>query len=150
MMKHAVLLAVVLGSNTLLGAQTPNTVLAPQAERMGFKPGITRMTGSVTVSTIENVQLEADEAEYNQTTGEIALHGPVVMRQQLRPATQTTPATNLAGEPFPAPKEVVMRVRGGLQIAIGEWTVRADEADVRGLTGEITLRGNVRMIPPKK
>ena len=108
------------------------------------------MTGGVTISTIENVQLKADEAEYNQSTGEITLHGAVVLRQQLRPAVQTTPATNLAGEPFPAPKEIVLRMRGGLQIAIGELIVRADEADVNGLTGEMTLRGTVRMIRPKK
>ena len=149
MVKRAVL-ALVLGSNTLLGAQTPDKVLAPQVERMGSNPDITRMTGGVTVSTIENVQLKADEAEYNQSTGEILLHGPVVLRQQLRPAAQTTPATNLAGEPFPASKEVVMRMSGNLQIAIGESIIRADEADVNGLTGEMTLRGNVRMLRPKK
>jgi lipopolysaccharide assembly outer membrane protein LptD (OstA) len=148
MVKRAVL-ALVLGSNTLLGAQTPDKVLAPQAERTASNPDITRMTGGVTVSTLENVQLKADEAEYNQSTGEIVLHGPVVLRQQLRPAAQT-PATNLAGEPFPAPKEVVMRMRGGLQIAIGELIIRADEADVNGLTGEMTLRGNVRMLRPEK
>jgi len=73
-----------------------------------------------------------------------------VLRQQLRPTAQITPATNLAGEPFPAPKEVVMRMRGDLQITIGELIIRADEADVNGLTGEMTLRGNVRMIRPKK
>ena len=43
-----------------------------------------------------------------------------------------------------------MRMRGGLEIVIGELTVRADEADVNGLTGEMVLRGNVRMIRAKK
>ena len=40
-----------------------------------------------------------------------------------------------------------MRMRGGLQIAIGELIVRADEADVNGLTGEMALRGNVESEP---
>ncbi len=147
MMKRAVLLTLVLGSNTLVEAQVSEKMLAQQVERRS-NTDITRMTGGVTISTIENVQLKADEAEYNQRTGEILLRGPVVLRQELRPASQITPATNRAGEPFPAPNEVVMRVRGGLQIAIGELVVQADEADVNGLTGEMALRGNVKVSRP--
>lgn len=148
-MKRAVLLTLVLGSSALLDAQTAGTILAQDVERRE-NSGITRMTGGVTISTIENVQLKADEAQYDPGTGEIVLQGPVVLRQELRATNQTTPATNLAGEPFPAPKEVVIRMRGDLQMVIGELTVRADEADVNGLTGEMVLRGNVRMIRPKK
>jgi lipopolysaccharide assembly outer membrane protein LptD (OstA) len=147
MMKRAALLVLVVGSSALLDAQTANTVQSQQVEQT---PDVTRMTGGVTISTKENVQLKADEVEYNQRTGEMALHGTVVLRQELRPATQTTPATNLAGEPFPAPKEVVIRMRGGLEMVIGDMTVRADEADVNGLTGEMVLRGNVKMIRAKK
>jgi lipopolysaccharide assembly outer membrane protein LptD (OstA) len=147
MMKRAVLLTLVLGSNSLVDAQVAEKMLAEQVERRS-NADITRMTGGVTISTIENVQLKADEAEYNQSTGEILLRGPVILRQELRPANQAVPATNLAGEPFPAPKEVVMRIRGALQIAIGELMVRADEADVNGLTGEMALRGNVTISRP--
>ena len=146
-MKRAALLTLVVGSSALLDAQVAEKV---EAQRVEQTPDIIRMTGGVSIHTIENVQLKADEAEYNERTGEIVLHGTVVLRQELRPATQTTPATNLAGEPFPAPKEVVMRMRGGLEMVIGELTVRADEADVNGLTGEMVLRGNVRMIRAKK
>jgi lipopolysaccharide assembly outer membrane protein LptD (OstA) len=78
------------------------------------------------------------------------LSSPAVLRQDLRPTSQTTPATNLAGEPFPATKEVVMRMTGGVQIVIGDMTVRADAADVNGLTGEMVLRGDVRMTRAKK
>lgn len=149
MMKRAVLLTLVLGSNSLLDAQAAETMLAQQVERRSSSH-ITRMTGGVTISTIENVQLKADEAEYNQSTGEILLHGPVVLRQELRPASLTTSPTNRSGEAFPAPKEVVMRVRGGLQIAIGELMVQADEADVNGLTGEMALHGNVKVSRPSR
>ncbi len=146
-MKRAALLVLVVGSSALLDAQVAEKVVAQRVEQT---PDIIRMTGGVSIHTIENVQLKADEAEHNQRTGEIALYGTVVLRQELRPATQTTPATNLAGEPFPAPKEVVIRMRGGLEMVIGELTVRADEADVNGLTGEMVLRGNVKMIRAKK
>jgi lipopolysaccharide assembly outer membrane protein LptD (OstA) len=147
MMKRAVLLTLVLGSSAVLDAQIAEKIESQQVERT---PDVMRMSGGVTLSTKENVQLKADEAEYNLRTGEMALHGTVVLRQELRPATQTTPATNLAGEPFPAPKEVVIRMRGGLEMVIGDMTVRADEADVNGLTGEMVLRGNVRVIRAKK
>jgi lipopolysaccharide assembly outer membrane protein LptD (OstA) len=140
MMKRTVLLALVLGSTTVLGAQ-----VEPRANA-----DITRMTGGVTLSTNENVKVTADEADYNQKTGEIVFRGTVLLRQDRRPASQTVPATNLAGEPFPAPKPVVMRMRGGVQISVGDLTVSADEADVDGLTGEMTLRGNVKMTRLKK
>ena len=140
MMKRTVLLALVLGSTTVLGAQ-----VEPRANA-----DITRMTGGVTLSTNENVKVTADEADYNQKTGEIVFRGTVLLRQDRRPASQTVPETNLAGEPFPAPKPVVMRMRGGVQISVGDLTVSADEADVDGLTGEMTLRGNVKMTRLKK
>ena len=140
MMKRTVLLALVLGSTTVLDAQ-----VEPRANT-----DITHMTGGVTISTAENVKVTADEAEYNQKTGEILLRGTVLLRQDLRPASQTVPATNLGGEPFPAPKPVVMRIHGGVQISVGDLTVSADEADVDGLTGEMTLRGNVKMTRLKK
>ena len=139
-MKRTVLLALVLGSTTVLGAQV----------EQGANADITRMTGGVTLSTNENVKVTADEADYNQKTGEIVFRGTVLLRQDRRPASQTVPATNLAGEPFPAPKPVVMRMRGGVQISVGDLTVSADEADVDGLTGEMTLRGNVKMTRLKK
>ena len=146
-MKRALVLTLVIGSNALLNAQATQKI---EAQRVEQTPDIIRMTGGVSIHTIENVQLKADEADVDQRTGEIALHGTVVLRQELRPATQTTPATNLAGEPFPAPKEVVIHMRGGLEMVIGEMTVRANEADVNGLTGEMVLRGNVRVIRAKK
>ena len=151
-MKRALVLTLVIGSSALLDAQIGNPSIGNtvRADQIETTSDITRMTGGVTISTIENVQLKADEVEYNERTGEMTLHGAVLLRQQLRPATQTTPATNLAGEPFPAPKEVVIRMRGGLEMVIGELTVRADEADVNGLTGEMVLRGNVRMIRAKQ
>jgi len=37
-----------------------------------------------------------------------------------------------------------------VQISIGDLTMSADEADVDGLTGEMTLRGNVKMARLKK
>jgi lipopolysaccharide assembly outer membrane protein LptD (OstA) len=135
-MKRALVLTLVISSSALLNAQAPQ--------------GVIRMSGGVSLHSPENVVLKADEAEYNQRTGETVLSSPVVLRQELRPASQTTPATNAVGEPFPAPKEVVMRMTGGVQIVIGEMSVRADEADVNGLTGEMVLRGNVRMTRAKK
>jgi lipopolysaccharide assembly outer membrane protein LptD (OstA) len=146
-MKRAFVLTLVIGSSALLNAQAPQKI---EAQRVEQSPDVIRMTGGVSLHTIENVTLQAEEAEHNQRTGEIVLHGTVVLRQNLRPATQTTPATNLAGEPFPAPKEVVIRMRGGLEMVIGEMTVRADEADVNGLTGEMVLRGNVRVTRAKQ
>jgi lipopolysaccharide assembly outer membrane protein LptD (OstA) len=148
-MKRALLLTLVLGFPTLSDAQFADKVESQQVDSTA-SPDITRFRGGVTLSTQENVQLKADEADYNQRTGEVVLRGSVTLRQELRPATQTTPATNAAGEPFPAPKEVVMRMRGGVQIVIGDMTVRADEADVNGLTGEMVLRGDVRMTRAKK
>ena len=147
MMKRAVLLTLVLGSSAVLDAQIAEKIESQQVERT---PDVMRMSGGVTLSTKENVQLKADEVEYNQRTGEMSLHGTVVLRQELRPASQSAPATNLAGEPFPAPTEVVIRMRGGLEMVIGDMTVRADEADVNGLTGEMVLRGNVRVTRAKK
>jgi lipopolysaccharide assembly outer membrane protein LptD (OstA) len=140
-MKRALVLALVLGCYGVLHAQVAEKVEAQQLDQTA---GITRLAGGVTLSTQENVQLKADEAEYNERTGELVLRGSVVLRQNLRPANQTVPATNLAGDAFPPAKEVVMRMTGGVQIVIGDMTVRADEADVNGLTGEMTLRGNVR------
>jgi lipopolysaccharide assembly outer membrane protein LptD (OstA) len=140
-MKYALVLALVLGSYGVLNAQVAEKT---EAQRLEQTLGITRLAGGVTLSTQENVQLKADEADYNERTGELALRGSVVLRQNLRPVSQTTPATNLAGEPFPAAKEVVMRMTGGVQIVIGDLRVSAEEADVNGLTGEMTLRGNVR------
>jgi len=145
-MKHALVLALVVGSCGLLDAQVAEQV---QAQRLDEAAGITRLSGGVTLSTEENVQLKADEAEYNQRTGELVLQGSVVLRQNLRPASQTTPATNLAGDPFPAPKEVVIRMTGGVQLVIGSLKISADEADVNGLTGEMALRGNVRAVNAK-
>ena len=143
-MKSALLLTLVLGFPALSDAQFADKVKSQQVDSTA-SPDITRFTGGVTLSTRENVQLKADEADYNQRTGEVVLRGSVILRQELRPATQTTPATNNAGDPFPAPKEVMMRMTGGVHIVIGDMTVRADEADVNGLTGEMVLRGNVRM-----
>ena len=146
-MKRALVLTLVIGSSALLNAQAPQKF---EAQEVLHTSGIIRMTGGVSLHSPENVVLKAEEAEYNERTGETMLRGPVVLRQELRPATQTAPATNLAGEPFPAPKEVVMRMSGGVQIVIGEMTVRADEADVNGLTGEMVLHDNVRMTRAKK
>jgi lipopolysaccharide assembly outer membrane protein LptD (OstA) len=98
----------------------------------------------------ENMELAADEAEYNQTTGEIALFGTVVLRQLHRRLTQVIPATNPGGVALPEPKDVVVRIRGNFQIAIGELTIEANEADVNTETGETELRGNVKLTRPKK
>jgi lipopolysaccharide assembly outer membrane protein LptD (OstA) len=137
-MKRAFMLTLVIGSSALLNAQGTQEII--------------RMSGGVSIHT-QNVVLKAEEAEHDERTGETALRGQVTLRQELRPASQTTPATNLAGVPFPAPKEVVMRMTGmtgGVQIVIGDMTVRAEEADVNALTGEMVLRGNVRMTRAKK
>ena len=148
MMKRAALLALVLAPNPILDAQVADKVVAEQPVRQA-NTGITQMSGGVTLA-VENVQITADEAEYDQNTGEIAFQGTVLLRQRLRPAMQSVPATNLAGASFPAPKEVVIRMRGGLQIEIGDLRVRAAEADVNGLTGEMTLRGDVRVMQTAK
>ena len=141
MMKRAVLLALVVSSNALVAAQV--------AGGQAATPDVTRVTGGVTLSTDENVQISADTAEYNQRTGEIGLFGTVILRQQHRPLNQVIPATNRAGAPFPEPKPVLMRVRGDFQISIGDMTVRADEADINAATGETHLRGNVKVTRPK-
>jgi lipopolysaccharide assembly outer membrane protein LptD (OstA) len=148
MFKRAGLLVLVLGSNPVVEAETPDKVLQQQQERPASD--VRRMTGGVQISTIENVVIQADEADYNETTGEVVLRGAVRLRQALRPAAQPVVATNRAGAPFPDPTPVVMRVRGGLEISIGDLTLTADEADVNGLTGEMTLGGNVRMIRAKR
>src|SRR5688500_5648836 len=93
--KSAALLALVLGSSPLLGAQAPTA-----------GHDITRMTGGVEIFTQGNVKITADQAEINRTTGEVMLSGNVVLRQNLRTAT------NNAGEPFPAPKDATVRLRG--------------------------------------
>jgi lipopolysaccharide assembly outer membrane protein LptD (OstA) len=43
-----------------------------------------------------------------------------------------------------------MRVRGELEIAIGDVTMKAEEADINGVNGQMTLRGNVRMVRLKR
>lgn len=131
MIKSAALLALVLGSSPLLGAQAPTA-----------GHDITRMTGGVEISTADNVKVTADQAEINRTTGEVMLSGNVVLRQNLRTALN-------AGEPFPAPKDATVRLRGNFELTVGDLIVQAEEADVNGLTGEIALRGNVRMRNPK-
>jgi lipopolysaccharide assembly outer membrane protein LptD (OstA) len=136
--KHAVVLALVLGSSALLGAQTPMVT-----------NDVIHMSGGVHFSTAENVKVTADRAEVNQKTGEVLLFGTVVLRQDLRPGTQQVAATNYAGAPFPEPKQVTMRVRGNFEVAVGDLIVRAEEADINGLTGEMTLRGNVRLTNPR-
>jgi uncharacterized protein YjeT (DUF2065 family) len=146
-MKRALVLTLVIGSSALLNAQGAQKVVAQRVEQT---PDILRMSGGVSLHSPENVVLKAEEAEHNVRTGETVLSSPAVLRQNLRPTSQTTPATNLAGEPFPATKEVVMRMTGGVQIVIGDMTVRADAADVNGLTGEMVLRGDVRMTRAKK
>ncbi len=148
MIRRAGLLVLVLGSNPVLDAQVSEKTLTQQEQTA--PSGIRRMSGGVTISTIENVELTADEADYNESTGEILLHGTVLLRQTLRPASQPVAAKNRAGVPFPEPMPVVMHMRGELQIAIGDLMVRADEADVNGLTGEMTLRGHVKMIRSRK
>lgn len=135
MIRRAGLLVLVLGSNPVLDAQI--TEATPTQQEQTAPSGIKRMTGGVTISTIETVEIRADAADYDESTGEISLHGTVLLRQQLRSASQPIKATNRAGAPFPEPAHVIMRMRGEFQISIGEFvTVRADEADVNGLTGE--------------
>lgn len=148
MIRRAGLLVLVLGSNPVLDAQGPEKLVPQQQEQVATD--IRRMSGGVEIQTIENVHISADEVDYNDSTGEFALHGTVVLRQNLRPATQPVAATNRAGVAVPDPKPVMMRIRGALEMAIGDLQVKADEADVNGLTGEMTLRGNVRMIRSKK
>jgi lipopolysaccharide assembly outer membrane protein LptD (OstA) len=128
-MKQAVLLVLVLGCTPLLGAQAPV-----------IDGDVVRLSGGVSLSTAENVQLTAESAELNQRTGEMLLFGTVILRQ----ATQQIAGTNKAGAPFPEPGRVMMRFSGNFQVSIGDLTVRADEADLNGLTGELTLRGDVR------
>ena len=138
MMTRTVLLALVVGSTTLLGAQVPVV-----------NNGVVRLSGGVHFSTGENVEITADGAEFDQKTGEVQLFGTVMLRQALRPATQQIAATNQAGALFPEPKQVMMRLSGNFQVSIGDLTVHAEEADFNGLTGEMTLRGNVRVTNPR-
>jgi lipopolysaccharide assembly outer membrane protein LptD (OstA) len=147
MMKRALLLTLVLGSNTLLDAQAPEKMLAQQMEqRSNFD--ITRMTGGVTLHTGDNVIIRTETAEFDRSTGQMLLSDPVVLRQDLRPASQTIAAVNAAGASFPEAKPVTVRTRGDIQISAGELILRADEADVNGLTGEMVLRGNVKVSRP--
>lgn len=132
MTKHTFTLALVLLSSALLSAQAPVT------------NDIVYMTGGVHLSTAENLKISADRVELNQKTGEMLLFGTVVVRQNLRPAIQPIAATNSAGVPFPEPQHVTMRVRGNFSVSVGDVTLQADEADIHGLTGEMTLRGNVK------
>ena len=149
MIRRAGLLVLVLGSNPVLDAQVTETATSQQEQTA--PSGIRRMTGGVTISTIENVEIKADAADVNESTGEVSLHGTVLLRQQLRSASVPVKAINRAGAPFPEPAHVVMRMRGEFEISIGEFLmVRADEADVNGLTGEMTLRGNVKMFRNKR
>ena len=92
------------------------------------------MTGGVELSTAENLKISADRVEFNRQTGEMVLFGTVVVRQGLRPAVQ----------PVSDPQQVMMRLRGHFTISIGEVTLQGEEADINGLTGEMTLRGNVK------
>ena len=135
MTKRAVLLALVVSSNTVLDAQF-------------VPPDITKMSGGVSMSA-QDVQITAESAEYNRDTEEIAFFGTVTLRPLHRPLSQVIPATNRAGAPFPEPKPVLMRVRGDFQISIGNLTIRADEADVNAQTGETELRGNVKVMRSK-
>ena len=123
-MTRAVVFALVLASSTLLDAQVPIV-----------EKEIVRLSGGVEISTRDNVRVSADRAEFNQKTGEVFLFGNVVLRQNLRPAT----------EPFPAPKEVMIRLRGNFHASVGDLTISAEEADVNVLNGEMALRGNVRL-----
>ena len=133
MMKRVLALAAVLLSTTFLSAQAPVAV-----------DDVVRMSGGVELSTGENVKISADRVELNRKTGEMLLFGTVIVRQNLRPAIQPVAATNSAGVPFPDPQQVTMRVRGTFNISVGDVTLHADEADINGLTGEMTLRGNVK------
>lgn len=137
MMKSAAVLALILGSHALLGAQTPAVTTE-----------VVRLTGGVHFSTAEHLKLTADRAEVNQKTGEVLLFGTVVLRQEPRPGTQQVADTNHAGVPFPDPK-VTIRVRGNFEVAVGELVVHAEEADINGVTGEMALRGNVRLTNPR-
>lgn len=132
MMKRALALAVALLSTTFLSAQAP------------VPNDVIRMSGGVELSTGENVKISADRVELNQKTGEMLLFGTVVVRQNLRPGMQPIAATNSAGVPFPEPQQITMRVRGNFNISVGDVTLHADEADINGLTGDMTLRGNVK------
>ena len=138
MTKRALVLTLVLCFSALLGAQAPIV-----------ENEIVQLSGGVHISTRDNVQVSADRAEFNQKTGEVLLIGNIVLRQNLRPATQQITPTNDAGAPFPQPKEVTMRVRGNFHLSVGDLTVSAEEADINGLTGEMALRGNVRLTNPQ-
>ncbi len=138
MMKRTFVLALVFCSAPFLSAQAP----------VGEKD-IIHLSGGVAISTRDNVRVTADRAELNQKTGEALLFGNVVLRQALRPALQSVAATNNAGDPFPAPREVTMRLRGNFEVTVGDLVVRAEEADINGATGEMALRGNVRITNPQ-
>ena len=105
---------------------------------------ISHMTGGVKIVLAENVQFAAQGAEHNQQTGEIVFFGDVALSQARRPAVNVVQATNQAGAPFPEVGPVMFRMRN-VELAIGKNTVTADEAEVNGLTGEMVLRGNVRL-----
>ena len=128
MTKSVLTVAVALLSTTFLTAQAPGAV----GDVVYMSGGV--QSGGVQLSTGENVEISADRVELNQKTGEMLLFGTVVVRQKLRPATQ----------PFPAPQQVTMRLRGTFSVAVGDVTLHADEADINGVTGEMTLRGNVK------
>lgn len=132
-MMRRVLALTVLLSTTFLSAQAPVAV-----------DDVVHMSGGVQLSTGENVKISADRVELNQKTGEMLLFGTVVVGQNLRPAIQPIATTNSAGVPFPEPQPVTMRLRGKFSVSVGDVTLQADEADINGVTGEMTLRGNVK------
>ena len=132
MTKRAVLLAVVLGSTTVLGAQSP---------------GVRQFGNGMTLTTT-GIRVTADSATLDERTGEIVFGGTVQVVTATR-SGRTAPAFNRVGAMFPPAEEILMRVRGNFQISINEITIKADEADIDGSTGELELRGNVSMSNPK-
>lgn len=128
MRTRAVLVGLVLISVGILDAQTLGIrQLAP----------ISIVTG--------NVRVTADAGTVNESTGEIQMTGAVTVTPVMRPAV-VVPAVNAAGAPFPEARSVLMRVRGDFSVSIDNMTLHAAEADINGQTGEMLLRGNVRIV----
>lgn len=82
MIRRAGLLVLVLGSNPVLDAQVTETASTQQEQTA--PSGIRRMTGGVTISAIENVEIKADAADVNGLTGEMTLRGNVRMFRKKR------------------------------------------------------------------
>ena len=110
---------------------------------------IVHMSGGFSFHTT-SVTITGQGADVNRETGQADFTGPVKVSPAYRPLTVEVPATNAAGVPFPATPPIVMHFTGNFQITIDRLTIRADEADVNGRTGEMELRGNVTLIPLDK